>query len=96
VKGEGIAVSLGKENRALLAEIDGERTIGEILTRAGAALGPNAGSRAAHARAFEALIARFGEMEWLLLRHSSLPRFPLKDALQRRVTDRYGAHSIGR
>jgi 2-polyprenyl-3-methyl-5-hydroxy-6-metoxy-1,4-benzoquinol methylase len=90
-KNGAVTIPLGGENRALLAEIDGERTIGDILTRAAAAVTPKGGSRLAHARAFEALYERFGEMEWLLLRDRSLPRFAAKDELQRRVSERYGA-----
>ncbi|MEX0644976.1 MAG: class I SAM-dependent methyltransferase [Parvularculaceae bacterium] len=91
VRGEGITIPLGGENRALLAEIDGERTIGGILDRAGATIRPKGASRLAHARAFEALFERFGEKEWLLLRSRSLPGFAPKDKLQRRVSDLYSS-----
>ncbi|MGE0407994.1 MAG: class I SAM-dependent methyltransferase [Amphiplicatus sp.] len=87
-KGVGIAAPLTGPFRALLSEIDGRRTIGEIGARAAAATGLG---REAAAGEFEKLFALFGEMEWILLRDRALAPFPTKEELQKRVSALYAS-----
>ena len=69
---------------ALMRHVDGDTTVGEILSRV-ALEEPAAGGRDGTARAFGALYAAFSSLEWMLLRRPESRRIPTGAELQTRM-----------